>query len=51
MINHLSDMTYEEKNDANFIMNLCYLYDLYGVQKTEEMLLALGTDVLDTLED
>ena len=42
-------MTRQDRNNANFIMNLCYLYDVYGIEETENMLMALGTDVIISL--
>ena len=47
---NVDEMDSLDRNNVNFIMNLCYLYDVYGVEETEKMLLALGTDVITSLE-
>ena len=39
------EMDVKERHDANFIMNLSYLYKKQGVKKTDDMLRELGTDV------
>ena len=38
-------MTPKERDSANFMINLIYLYRKYGVLKTDRMLMKLGTDV------
>ena len=45
------DMDVHTRHDVNFMMNLCRLYDVYGLEETERMLTELGTDVSRKLEN
>jgi len=47
---NVDEMDSLDRNNVNFILNLCYLYDIYGVELAEEMLSDLGTNVTDTFE-
>lgn len=38
-------MTSKERDDANFMLNLIYLYRIYGVAETDRRLEQLGTDI------
>lgn len=38
-------MTSDERDDANFMLNLLYLYRMYGIVETDRRLKQLGTDV------
>jgi len=37
-------MTPQERNDANFMLNMIWLYRKLGVAETDELLSELGTD-------
>ncbi len=39
------EMNNDERHYTNFILNLCYLYRMYGIRETEVMLKELGTDI------